>query len=90
MKMIWRQDALDENPLQEHRSGWNTEELRGLGFKVFGIHGWKGLRGYKGSVKYRPAFLWCRISDLTQRITYHCPKLAFQLLATKRTARLID
>ena len=74
----------DNNPLQEHKSGWHVKELRGLGFKVFGIAGWKGLRGHKALIKYRPAFLWMRISDLTQKITYHYPKLAFQLLAVKR------
>jgi len=78
------QDTYDENPLQEHRSGWSVQDLRKLGFNVFGISGWKGLRGYKGSVKYKPAFLWARISDLTQKITYHYPKLAFRLLAVKR------
>ena len=81
---LW-QDDYDDNPLQEHRSGWNVEELRGLGFMVFGIDGWKGLRGYKAWVKYRPEFLWMRISELTQRITYRCPKWAFRLMAVKRT-----
>jgi len=79
------QDGYDDNPFQEHTSGWNAEELSELGFRVYGIHGWKRLRGYKGSIKYKPAFLWAKISDLTQKITYRCPKLAFRLLAIKRT-----
>jgi SAM-dependent methyltransferase len=77
------QDAYDGNPLQEHKSAWSVEELRKLGFKVFGIDGWKKLRGYKGSVKYPPIFLWMRISDLSQKITYRFPKLAFRLFAIK-------
>jgi hypothetical protein len=81
-----RQDTLAcaNNPLQEHKSGWTTAEFKKLGFSVFGINGWRGLRGHKALIKYRPAFLWMRISDLTQKITYHYPKLAFQLLAIKR------
>jgi len=80
---LW-QDGYDDNPLQEHKSGWSIEELRNFEFKVFGINGWKSLRGYMGLIKYRPGFLWRRISDLTQKMTYYYPKLAFQLLAIKQ------
>lgn len=79
---LW-QDGYDNNPLQEHKTGWNPGELRRLGFKVYGINGWKKLRGYKGEMTYKPAFLWAIISDLTQKITYHFPNLAFQLFAVK-------
>ena len=80
---LW-QDGYDSNPLQEHKSGWNSVELKNLDFKVSGMNGWKRLRGYKASMKYSPPFLWARISDLTQKITYHYPKLAFQLFAVKQ------
>lgn len=80
---VW-QDGYDNNPLQEHKSGWTVEELRELEFKVFGINGWRKLRGYRASMKYKPAFLWLIISGLSQKVTYHCPKLSFQLLAIKR------
>lgn len=79
-----RQDPYEDNPLQEHKSGWSPDELREFGFKVLGTNGWKRLRGYKTELKYKPAWLWVRISDLTQRVTYHCPKLAYQLLAVKQ------
>jgi hypothetical protein len=79
---LW-QDGYHGNPLQEHRSGWTVAELRRLGFEVSGINGWNRLRGYKGLVKWKPAFLWDKVSDLSQRITYHYPRLAFQLFATK-------
>jgi SAM-dependent methyltransferase len=80
---VW-QDAYDENPLQEHKSGWSVDELRDLGFRVYGINGWKKLRGHRSSTKYQPAFLWERISALTQKITYRYPKLAFKLIAIKQ------
>ena len=79
-----RQGAHENNPLQEHKSGWSVAELRKLEFKVFGFQGWQRLRESKFSVKYKPAFLWGRISDLTRKITYYYPKLAFQLLAIKQ------
>lgn len=76
------QNGYDNNPLQEHKSGWSVEKL---GFKVYGINGWKKLRGYKASIKYKPTLLWHIISNLTQKITYYCPKFAFQLFAVKET-----
>jgi GT2 family glycosyltransferase len=75
------QDPYDRNPLQQHRSGWDVDALRSLGFQVRGSAGLKVLRG--GYVKYRPAFLWRRISDFTQPLAYRFPKLAFQLVAVK-------
>ncbi len=80
---LW-QNGYDDNLLQQHKSGWSSVELKSLGFKVFGISGWKRLRGYKGSIKYKPAFLWGRISDLTQKLTYFYPSLAFELFAIKQ------
>jgi len=80
---LW-QDGYDNNPLQEHKSGWSVKELRELGFEVVGINGWKKLRGYRSLIKYRPFRLWSVISDLTQKITYHYPKLAFELFAVKK------
>jgi len=57
--------------------------LEKLGYKVYGIDGWKKLRGYKGSIKYRPNLFWAIISDITQKVVYRYPKLAFRLLAVK-------
>lgn len=80
---IW-QNGYDNNPLQEHRSGWCVEELQKLEFKVYGMNGWKKLRGYKAKIKYKPSFFWAIISDITQIIiTHHYPKYAFQLFAVK-------
>ena len=81
---LW-QNGYDNNPLQEHKSGWSVEELERLGFNVFGMNGWKKLRGYKGSVKYKPTLLWNIIANLTQKITYRYPRYAFQLFAIKQT-----
>lgn len=84
--LVW-QDSYHNNPLQEHKSAWSVEELEKLGFKVFGINGWKKLRGYKSSIKYKPIRLWSIILDLTQKITYYFPKFAFQLFAVKQIDR---
>jgi len=78
------QDTFDNNDLQKNKCGWNAEELRKLGFKVHGIHGWKKLKGPKGAVKYKPSFLWTIFSNITQKVTYYYPSQAFQLFAVKQ------
>jgi len=83
------QDGYDDNPLQSHKCGWKVGELRNMGFKVYGINGWKKLRGYKGGIKHKPFILWNMFSDITQKATYYRPKLAFQLFAVK-TIRKFD
>ena len=79
---LYQSDA-DDNPLQRHKSGWSVRELKGFGFKVRGLNGFKPLRGYAATMKYKPKLLWHLISDLTQKITYYFPEGAFQLLAVK-------
>ena len=78
------QSEYDNNPLQKHKSSWSVTELKELGFKVFGINGWKKLKGEKGLIKYKPVLFWTIISHLTQKITRHFPNLAFQLFAIKQ------
>jgi len=80
---LW-QNGYDNNPYQEHKSGWGVRDLEKFGFEVFGIIGWKKLRGSQASMKYKPTFLWGIFSDLTQIVTHHHPELAFQLLAIKQ------
>lgn len=79
------QDTYDDNLLQRHFSGWSADELKKVGFKVYGVNGWRRLKGYKGAIKYRPHFLWMIISDISQWIAYYYPKMAFQLFAVKKT-----
>lgn len=79
---IWL-DMLDGNPFQKHISGWSMEELRGLGFNVTGLLGWKKLRGHQGRPQYKPVLLWEVTSDLTQKVTRHYPGLSSRLLAVK-------
>jgi hypothetical protein len=78
------QGDFDSNPYQIHKSGWTVSGLRNAGFKVHGMNSWELLRGPRGIMKLKPAFLWKAISVITQQIAHYCPRLAFQLLAIKR------
>jgi SAM-dependent methyltransferase len=48
--------------LQEHLSGWTTEELRARGYEVFGMYGPKSFRGEYHQIKARPKFFWVSLS----------------------------
>jgi len=77
------QDEYDGDKLQIHKSGWTVDEFKELGYEVKGINGWKPLRKEKAEFRFRPRIVNLLLSDLTQKITYYLPKLAFQLLAVK-------
>lgn len=74
-----RQEAIDNNPFMEHRSGWTVEELEKIGFKVYGLYGWKKV-GNK-LIGNEDSFLWRGLADLTQITAYFYPRKAFQLFA---------
>jgi ubiquinone/menaquinone biosynthesis C-methylase UbiE len=77
--------SADENPWQEHLSGWTIEELEAKGFAVTGIRGMKLLRGAHGSPTVRPQPLGLLLSLLTSPIARVAPSLAFQLMAVWRS-----
>ena len=79
----WPDNYSNNNP-RGYKCGWSVRELRSLGFIVRGIDGWKSIGRYTLFKKYGLAFLGRRISELTQKIAYYFPKLAFQLLAIKQ------
>jgi hypothetical protein len=78
-----KQEEYDENVLQFHKSGWTVKEFRELGFKVYGVNGLKFLRKEGGELRFKPKYFWLPISELSQKITFCLPKLAFQLLVVK-------
>ena len=76
------QNAFDENYLQAHISGWSTQEFEKLGFRCFGLNGWKILRTHRAAFK-KPIFFYRFFSELSQKIVYYYPKHAFHIFAVK-------
>ncbi len=79
---LW-QRRIDNNPQQEHKSGWDYKELEELNYTVYGMGGWKILRGSEANFKYKPYLIWRIIADITQLLTYNYPSYAFGLFGIK-------
>jgi len=78
-----KQDEYDNNLLQIHKSGWTIEEFKQRGYVVYGFGGFKFLKKEHGILKYRPYIFWRLISDISQKLVYFFPELAFQIFAVK-------
>lgn len=79
-----RQDPIENNQYQIHKSGWSKEELEKLGYKVYGLRGLKYIRGKTPDIKYKPYFLWGLLSFLSEIILFKFPSLSFDLFAVKK------
>lgn len=78
-----KQDPVDGNPFQKHKSGWTIAEFDRMGYKLHGMRGFRFIRGEYATIKYKPWFLWGIISTLSQAFVYNFPQLAYQLIAVK-------
>jgi len=74
-----------ENPFQEHLSGWAYHEMKNSGFKVWGINGYKKLRGIYARPKIRPYFIGNFISNLSMILLKFINKeeKSFSILCSK-------
>jgi GT2 family glycosyltransferase/SAM-dependent methyltransferase len=79
------QDEYDGNPLQAHRSGWTADEFRARGYRVYGMNGWRPLRGELAAPR-RPKLVTWPLSSVSQPFVAKHPQRAFHLLAVKDSA----
>lgn len=77
------QQPYDNNPWQEHKSGWDWKEMQKMDFRVLGFGGYKKLRGERFAIKYKPRIFWKYISFYSQVITHRWPKFAYGILCVK-------
>ncbi len=80
---FYHQDAYDDNPYQVHRSEWSIKDLEKLGYKVYGLRGFKYLRGEYATIKHKPWFFWGAIALFSEPLLYFFPSLSYHLFAVK-------
>jgi SAM-dependent methyltransferase len=80
-----RQEAYDENPFQEHLSGWSIEDLQQRGYTVWGMEGPKAARRKESAEVLSPQRLLSVLISfgLCEAYLQNRPQHAFQLLAVK-------
>lgn len=78
------QHPVEENPYQVHKSGWKIDDFKKKGYKIYGIRGFKFIRGEYATINHKPWFLWGMLSVLSGFFTYYFPKYSYQLLAVKQ------
>lgn len=79
--------AADDNPWQEHKSGWTVDDLNRYGYAVTGVYGWKVLRGSYARLRFRPRLFWEGLSAFSHLYTARRPRAAFHLLAVKTISK---
>jgi len=77
------QGAYDDNPYQAHRSGWDPDEMRSRGYRLWGVNGWKVLRGERALPRWRPRRVWATLALWSQPLVERRPDHAFHLLCVK-------
>lgn len=77
------QDPLFGNIYQEHISGWLVRDFKTRGYDVYGLRGFKFIRGEFAAIKYKPWYAWLFFSYLSEYVTIPFPELAFELMAIK-------
>lgn len=78
-----KQGHYDNNPYQDHHSGWSVRDFKKRKYNVHGLRSFRWLRGEFASIKYRPWFFWGLIAFFTEPILYFFPTKSFDLFAVK-------
>lgn len=79
-----KQKTYNNNPFQEHLSGWTPSEMADNGYDVVGMKGAKCLRGEKSKIKYSPVRIVRLTSRISQYFVKNRPELAFSIMCIKK------
>ena len=80
------QTPYDDNKFQAHISGWEVEEMQAKGYQVYGLSGWRPLKGERAELKWWPKRLWERLSLFTEIVLVNNPKHSFEILCIKNVS----
>jgi SAM-dependent methyltransferase len=87
------QGEMDGNPYQKHKSGWSLYEMKKLGYRAYGMAGFKflSLRGtnltvgkkIKSNLIGNIQHIISSAADISQVFAYYFPRFAFRIFYTK-------
>ncbi len=83
-----QQTPYDGNEFQRHVSGWDVDDFRKRGFRVYGMRGLKWLRGEYATIKWKPWFFWSAVSAVSEIFVFFLPRIANQLFVVKDLGNL--
>lgn len=72
-----------DNRYEEHKSGWAVNDLKLIGYSVYGLRGLKFIRGEWATVKYKPWLFWGTVAFFSEPLLYFFPSLSYHLFAVK-------
>lgn len=89
--------VVDNNPYQQHLSGWSHKKLRSLGYTVKGVSGLKSFYSSQNhtpslinsdnnyyNIKYSPKAFFYYLNGILQIFSHYLPKYSFGLFAVKK------
>jgi len=78
------QRSRQNGDLQEHLSGWESAEMREMGFKVRGVYGPRFLRTTEHELRFRPKIMCGIASEIMQTLySFRHPERSAALLCVK-------
>lgn len=80
---FYEQHDYDGNPHQVHKSGWEKSNLEKLGYKVYGMRGFKYLRNDHAGIRFKPWLFWGVCSFISEMLLFPFPAFSFDLYAEK-------
>lgn len=80
---FYHQDELGGNVYQVHKSGWTLIDFQKLGFRVYGLRGWKALRREYATIYLKPWLFRALLSFFSEPLLYFFPNFSYDLLAIK-------
>lgn len=83
---FYHQDMHEHNPYQVHKSGWFTKDLQKLQYSVYGLRGYKKIRGEYATIRLKPWIFWAMIAFISEPILYFFPQQSYHLLGVKHVS----
>lgn len=83
---FYKQDEIGGNPYQVHKSGWLLRDFTSRRYDVWGLRGWKFIRGEYATIFRKPWLFWAMLAFITEPLLYYSPATSYHYFAVKSLA----